>query len=125
MGGVHAPTDPPDKEEERPLPLPALDGVRLSDAPILLLVYFHTAIRAELAELRRVAVVAAAGEKSESHSRELVVELSRRFEFLKLVYKYHCAAEDEVSSDFAFLFCLGCQEMKERKRKYTRLFLFR
>ncbi|XP_022768172.1 zinc finger protein BRUTUS-like At1g74770 [Durio zibethinus] len=97
MGGGHAPTDPPEKEEEeRPSLLPSMDGLRLAEAPILLLVYFHFAIRAELAELRRVAVAAAADEKSESHSRELVVELSGRFQFLKLVYKYHCAAEDEV-----------------------------
>ncbi|XVF09170.1 hypothetical protein REPUB_Repub07fG0068500 [Reevesia pubescens] len=98
MGGGHAPTDPPYKvaEEERPLPLPSVAGVRLADAPILLLVCFHTAVRAELAELRRVAVAAAADGKSESHSREFAVELSGRFEFLKLVYKYHCAAEDEV-----------------------------
>ncbi|XVF12013.1 hypothetical protein REPUB_Repub08aG0078000 [Reevesia pubescens] len=96
MGGAHAPSDPPDKEEERPSPLPSLAGVRLADAPILLLIYFHTAIRAELAELRRVAVAAAADGKSDSHLREFRAELSRRFEFLKLVYKYHCAAEDEV-----------------------------
>ncbi|XVF54236.1 hypothetical protein PTKIN_Ptkin05aG0164300 [Pterospermum kingtungense] len=97
MGGGYAPIDPPDKEEEeRPSLLPAVEGVRLADAPILILVYFHTAIRAEIAELRRVAISAAADEKSESQLRELVVELSRRFEFLKLVYKYHCAAEDEV-----------------------------
>ncbi|XVE54866.1 hypothetical protein DITRI_Ditri03aG0117000 [Diplodiscus trichospermus] len=98
MGGGRAPVDPPDREEEkRPSPLPVVDGVRLADAPILLLVYFHTAIRAELAELRRAAVaVAATDENRESYSRELVVDLSRRFEFLKLVYKYHCAAEDEV-----------------------------
>ncbi|WRX17327.1 zinc finger protein [Theobroma cacao] len=102
MGGGRAPKDPPDKEEERPSPSsspwlpPSLAGVRLADAPILLLVYFHEAIRTELSELRRVAVAAAADEKSESHSREFAVELSGRFEFLKLVCKYHCAAEDEV-----------------------------
>lgn len=118
MGGGHVPIDPPDKEgERRPSLLPSVEGVRLADAPILILVYFHTAIRAEIAELRRVAVSAAADEKSESHLREFVLELSRRFEFFKLVYKYHCAAEDEVSYDLAFLFCLVAEKMEERKRK--------
>ncbi|OMO57245.1 Zinc finger, RING-type [Corchorus olitorius] len=103
MGGGRAPKDPPDKEDQArpspsspPLLLPAVAATRLADAPILLLVYFHNAIRAELSELRRVALAAAAEAKSVSEAREFVVELSRRFEFLNLVYKYHCAAEDEV-----------------------------
>ncbi|OMO96591.1 Zinc finger, RING-type [Corchorus capsularis] len=103
MGGGRAPKDPPDKEDQArpspsspPLLLPAVAATRLADAPILLLVYFHNAIRAELSELRRVALAAAAEAKSVSEARGFVVELSRRFEFLNLVYKYHCAAEDEV-----------------------------
>ncbi|KAB2053368.1 hypothetical protein ES319_A12G183300v1 [Gossypium barbadense] len=96
MGGGQAHSDPPDKEEDRKSPLAAVAGLRLQDAPILFLLYFHTAIRAELTELRRLAVAAAADGKSDSYSREFVVELFRRFEFLKLVCKYHCAAEDEV-----------------------------
>ncbi|KAL5544275.1 hypothetical protein UlMin_008059 [Ulmus minor] len=66
---------------------------RLADAPIHLLVYFHKAFRAEVADLRGVVSDAL---ESGSHSREFVLELLRRFEFLKIACKYHCAAEDEV-----------------------------
>lgn len=123
MGGGRAPKDPPDKEEERPSPSsspwlpPSLAGVRLADAPILLLVYFHEAIRTELSELRRVAVAAAADEKSESHSREFAVELSGRFEFLKLFCKYHCAAEDEVSSGICIFILFGMLAKKKEKHR--------
>ena len=117
MGRGNAHSDPPDKEEaKRPLPLPAVASLRLHDAPILLLVYFHTAMRAELAELRRLAVAAAADDKSESHLRDFAVEVLRRFEFLKLVHKYHCAAEDEVSSDCSFVL-FGCQENERNEKK--------
>lgn len=70
-----------------------LAGVPLVDAPILLFVCFHKALRSELSQLRRAATEEA---ESGSHGRELVLELRRRFEFLKLVYKYHSATEDEV-----------------------------
>ncbi|KAL1810280.1 hypothetical protein ACET3Z_027270 [Daucus carota] len=69
------------------------NGVGLVDNPILVLVYFHKALRAEFAELRRVAVEAL---ESGTHGVELLVMLRKRFEFLKLFYKYHSAAEDEV-----------------------------
>lgn len=68
-------------------------GVGLVDNPILVLVYFHKALRAEFAELRRIAVEAL---ESGTHGVELLVLLRKRFEFLKLFYKYHSAAEDEV-----------------------------
>ena len=71
-----------------------LSGVKLVDAPVLLLVYFHKALEAELAELRRMAEEAA---ERGSDSRELVGDLRRRLDFLKVVYKYHCTTEDEVS----------------------------
>lgn len=80
------------EEVEEP-PLMAVPGIGLMDAPILLLVYFHKALRAEFTELRRIAVEAS---ESCSHGEGLVIELRRRFEFLKLFYKYHSAAEDEV-----------------------------
>lgn len=67
-------------------------NVRLSDAPILLFVYFHKAFRAQLTELQCLA-----GDTVRS-GFDLAVELRRKFEFLKLVYKYHSAAEDEVRS---------------------------
>ncbi|KAF9667784.1 hypothetical protein SADUNF_Sadunf15G0059500 [Salix dunnii] len=98
--------DPPrftqgkERDAESPWP-PALveaecfSNVRLTDAPILLLVYFHKALRVELADLRRLAFKASEIE-SEPRRPELVVELRRRFDFLKLAYKYHTATEDEV-----------------------------
>ncbi|KAB1216691.1 putative RING finger protein C2F3.16 [Morella rubra] len=69
-------------------------AVPLAEAPILFFVCFHRAIRSELAALRRLAV--GAPPESGSHGRKLVLELRWRFEFLKLVCKFHCAAEDEV-----------------------------
>ncbi|KAK9090598.1 hypothetical protein Sjap_023775 [Stephania japonica] len=71
----------------------ALARVRVVEAPILLLVLFHRALRAELAELHRIS--AACAEEGRGGG-DLVGELDRRFRFLKVVYKYHCAAEDEV-----------------------------
>ncbi|CAA7013653.1 unnamed protein product [Microthlaspi erraticum] len=65
-------------------------NARLSDSPILLFVYFHKAFRAQLAELQCLA-----GDTVREGS-DLAVELRRKFDFLKLVYKYHSAAEDEV-----------------------------
>ncbi|KAF8104240.1 hypothetical protein N665_0176s0050 [Sinapis alba] len=65
-------------------------NARLTDSPILLFVYFHKAFRAQLAELQRLA-----GDEVRDGSH-LAVELRRKFDFLKLVYMYHSAAEDEV-----------------------------
>ncbi|KAJ8553861.1 hypothetical protein K7X08_024539 [Anisodus acutangulus] len=70
-----------------------LAGVKLVDAPILFFVISHKAIILELADIHRVAVEAL---DTGSQGVELVRDLSRRLEFLKIVYKYHCAAEDEV-----------------------------
>ncbi|KAK9925900.1 hypothetical protein M0R45_023162 [Rubus argutus] len=67
--------------------------VRLAHSPILLLVCFHKAMRAELADLRRVTTAALDGAYKDRH---FILDLLRRFEFLKLAYKYHCSAEDEV-----------------------------
>ncbi|XP_047955559.1 zinc finger protein BRUTUS-like At1g74770 isoform X1 [Salvia hispanica] len=74
---------------EEEWPEPSVAGVRLVDAPILFFVVTHKAFRAELDAVRRVAAEAAEG-------GEVIVELSRRLEFLKLVYDYHSVAEDEV-----------------------------
>lgn len=68
--------------------------IRLVDAPILVLDFFHKALRAEFDQLRRIVVEAA--EKTGPYSDHLVTDLRNRFEFLKLFYKYHSAAEDEV-----------------------------
>ncbi|KAK6924931.1 Zinc finger, CHY-type [Dillenia turbinata] len=68
-------------------------GFRLVDAPILLFVVFHKALRAELNNLRNLSLTSAENGRLD---RELIDELKCRFEFLKLFYKYHCASEDEV-----------------------------
>lgn len=95
MDSGDSPENAADKDEdEAPLVSDTFTSVQLTDAPILLLVYFHKALRAELVELRRLAITTL---ERGYHDHELILELQRRFEFLKLVYKYHCAAEDEVS----------------------------
>ncbi|XP_059303890.1 zinc finger protein BRUTUS-like At1g74770 isoform X1 [Lycium ferocissimum] len=71
----------------------SLAGVKLVDAPILFFVISHKAITLELADIHRVAVEAL---DTGSQGVELIRDLSRRLEFLQIVYKYHCAAEDEV-----------------------------
>nr|GMC75843.1 zinc finger protein BRUTUS-like At1g74770 [Ipomoea batatas] len=73
---------------------PSLAALKLVDSPILFLAVFHKVLRSELAQLRRLAVEAVSG--NGSLGLDLVDELRRRFQFLKLVCKYHCAAEDEV-----------------------------
>ncbi|KAJ8536429.1 hypothetical protein K7X08_034830 [Anisodus acutangulus] len=71
----------------------SLAGVKLVDAPILFFVISHKAIILELAEIHCVAVEAL---DTGSQGVELVRDLSMQLEFLKIVYKYHCAAEDEI-----------------------------
>ncbi|KAI3726913.1 hypothetical protein L1987_66720 [Smallanthus sonchifolius] len=73
--------------------LTVIPGARLREAPILLLLHFHNAIREELADLRRTAAEAL---DSRIYGPDLIRELRRRFEFFKLVNKYHSVAEDEV-----------------------------
>ncbi|KAH9719880.1 zinc finger protein BRUTUS-like [Citrus sinensis] len=96
MDGGDSTENAADKDEDEAPPLSeseTFSGVGLADAPILFLVYFHKAQRAELVELHRLAVTAL---ERGFHDRKLILELQRRFEFLKVVYKYHCVAEDEV-----------------------------
>ncbi|KAL3643242.1 hypothetical protein CASFOL_014057 [Castilleja foliolosa] len=81
------------KEEEWPVTAPSVSGARLVDAPILFFVATHKAFRAELASIYRAAAEAAAS--GSAACREIVVDLDRRLEFLRLVYNYHSAAEDE------------------------------
>ncbi|XP_009769593.1 zinc finger protein BRUTUS-like At1g74770 isoform X3 [Nicotiana sylvestris] len=81
------------KKDDTMVALPSSDlaDVKLLvESPILFFVLSHRAVDVELAQIRRIAVEAL------DISSELVDELTRRFHFLKLVYKYHCAAEDEV-----------------------------
>ncbi|KAE9601465.1 putative aminoacyltransferase, E1 ubiquitin-activating enzyme [Lupinus albus] len=72
-----------------------LSRVPLLDAPILLFVCFHKAVRSELRLLRCFAETASF-EDDPQRSRKSIIKLRSRFQFLKLAYKYHCAAEDEV-----------------------------
>ncbi|XP_011071734.1 zinc finger protein BRUTUS-like At1g18910 isoform X1 [Sesamum indicum] len=80
-------------EKEEDWPVTSIAGVRLVDAPVLFFVATHKAFRAELAALRLVAAEAA---RNWVCGDEVVVDLRRRLEFLRLVYNYHTAAEDEV-----------------------------
>ncbi|XP_021808362.1 zinc finger protein BRUTUS-like At1g18910 isoform X1 [Prunus avium] len=70
--------------------------VRLVHTPILFLVCFHKALRAELENLRHVTSAALESASRDRQGRDFVLQLLRRFEFLKLAYKYHCSAEDEI-----------------------------
>ncbi|KAJ7956322.1 putative Zinc finger protein [Quillaja saponaria] len=96
MAGGDSPLCVPDKKENENDEAASdnLSNIPLVDAPILLFVCFHKALRAELTELRCLAETASL--ENGSGCRELILELQTRFEFLKLTYKYHCAAEDEV-----------------------------
>ncbi|KAI7738980.1 hypothetical protein M8C21_010447 [Ambrosia artemisiifolia] len=73
--------------------LTVIPSARLRQAPILLLLHFHNALRQELADLYRTAADAL---DSRTYGPDLIPELRRRFEFFKLVNKYHSLAEDEV-----------------------------
>ncbi|KAK7291673.1 hypothetical protein RIF29_07000 [Crotalaria pallida] len=86
--------DEEDEEEEKDLPQ-ILSRVRLVDSPILLFVCFHKAVRSELRLLRRLAETASL-EDDPQRSRDAILKLRSRFQFLKVAHKYHCAAEDEV-----------------------------
>ncbi|XP_010416333.1 PREDICTED: uncharacterized protein LOC104702205 [Camelina sativa] len=93
MGGGHLHSLPPENVSVSS-PAVTVGNTKLSDAPVLFFVYCHKAFRAQLVDLRCLATDAA---ETDSFSREdLAVELRRKFEFLKLIYKYHSAAEDEV-----------------------------
>ncbi|KAH9608672.1 hypothetical protein KSS87_021889 [Heliosperma pusillum] len=66
-------------------------------APMRLLVLLHTAFRRELKDLKRVVEEIGGAWRTRISDRELmVVELMRRVEFFRSVYKYHCVAEAEV-----------------------------
>ncbi|XP_020532353.1 zinc finger protein BRUTUS isoform X1 [Jatropha curcas] len=59
-------------------------------SPILIFLYFHKAIRNELDSLHRLAMAFATGQTVDVES------LFERYRFLRLIYKHHCNAEDEV-----------------------------
>ncbi|XP_057960790.1 zinc finger protein BRUTUS-like [Malania oleifera] len=59
-------------------------------SPILIFLFFHKAIRAELGGLHRAAVAFATNAQSD------IKPLLQRYHFLRAIYKHHCNAEDEV-----------------------------
>ncbi|CAM8984233.1 unnamed protein product [Rhodiola kirilowii] len=79
-----------------PAPDDPLAGIRLVDSPIMLFVAFHKAFRGELSELKKLAVEVVESGGGGGGRGVVVNAILRRFEFLKVVYQYHCAAEDEV-----------------------------
>ncbi|KAL1812482.1 hypothetical protein ACET3Z_022547 [Daucus carota] len=93
MAGEEVSGVPEEEEEEPPAALMEGNIVGLVDAPILLLLCFHKALRVEFTQLRRMAVEAA---ERGGFDDGLVIDIRQRFEFLRLFYKYHSAAEDEV-----------------------------
>ena len=111
MGGGDVPKCGAEEEEETAEPPPrvvvgAISGVALVEAPILCLLQFHKAVREELTELRRITVEASEKRNCE---QEFVLDLRRRFEFLKLFQKYHSASEDEVCIYiYIYIYCIYC-----------------
>ncbi|XP_010544003.1 PREDICTED: uncharacterized protein LOC104816755 [Tarenaya hassleriana] len=65
------------------------------DSPILIFLFFHKAIRAELDGLHRAAMAFATSEEYEN-SGDVIKSLLERYHFLCGVYKHHSNAEDEV-----------------------------
>lgn len=101
-GGDPSLSDMEEEEEENDVmvndSVDILSRFPIFDAPILLFVCFHQALRSELDQLRPFAETASSLEHDPNRCREIVFKLQHRFQFLKLAFKYHCAAEDEVSS---------------------------
>lgn len=60
-------------------------------SPILIFLFFHKAIRAELDALHRAAVALATNRDGGD-----VSSLLERYQFIRTIYKHHCNAEDEV-----------------------------
>lgn len=66
-------------------------------SPILFFLFFHQAIRSELEALHRSALAFATGQLAD------IKPLVERYRFLRLIYKHHSNAEDEVGSPILFL----------------------
>lgn len=99
-GGDPSLSDMEEEEEENDVmvndSVDILSRFPIFDAPILLFVCFHQALRSELDQLRPFAETASSLEHDPNRCREIVFKLQHRFQFLKLAFKYHCAAEDEI-----------------------------
>lgn len=78
-------------------------------SPILIFLYFHKAIRAELEALHFAAVTFASPNAAGDDSSDDISPLRQRYHFLCSVYRHHCNAEDEVvhSSSIYFFLILG------------------
>lgn len=61
------------------------------NSPILIFLFFHKAIKAELEGLHRAAIDFATNQGSD------IKPLLERYHFLRCIYKHHCNAEDEVA----------------------------
>ncbi|KNA10882.1 hypothetical protein SOVF_140190 [Spinacia oleracea] len=59
-------------------------------SPILIFLFFHKAIKAELEGLHRAAI-----DFAKNHGTD-IQPLLKRYHFLRCIYKHHCNAEDEV-----------------------------
>ncbi|KAF8696068.1 hypothetical protein HU200_036956 [Digitaria exilis] len=73
-----------------PSPMPAEAGTSAAEAPVLIFLYFHKAIRAELEALHGAAVRLATERSGD------VAALTERCRFFFNIYKHHCDAEDAV-----------------------------
>ncbi|CAO2165997.1 unnamed protein product [Urochloa humidicola] len=73
-----------------PSPTPAEAGTSAAEAPVLIFLYFHKAIRGELAALHAAAVRLATERSGD------VAALAERCRFFFNIYKHHCDAEDAV-----------------------------
>ncbi|OEL20429.1 RING finger and CHY zinc finger domain-containing protein 1 [Dichanthelium oligosanthes] len=70
-------------------------GGSAAEAPVLIFVYFHKAIRAELERMHAAAVRLATG-RAGAVAGGAVAALEARCRFLFAVYRHHCHAEDAV-----------------------------
>ncbi|AQK97607.1 Putative zinc finger protein [Zea mays] len=73
-----------------PSPTPAEAGTSATETPVLIFLYFHKAIRAELEALHGAAVLLATERTGD------VEMLAKRCRFFFNIYKHHCDAEDAV-----------------------------
>ena len=71
-------------------------GGSAAEAPVLIFVYFHKAIRAELERMHAAAVRLATAGPASGGGGGGVAALEARCCFLFAVYRHHCHAEDAV-----------------------------
>ncbi|CAO2828487.1 unnamed protein product [Amaranthus hypochondriacus] len=73
------------------------------NSPILIFLFFHKAVKAELEALHRAAIHFATNQGTD------ITPLLDRYHFLRSIYRHHCNAEDEVEfllvHDYCFIVC--------------------